>query len=79
MNEKNFDFAAAVAQFGMLLKNSSFLGKSTFDDVLEAAAAANSHDAHGHRTEFLELVRVARDLTTEQKIVSSPGRGHTPL
>ena len=61
-----FRFAAAVAQFGMLLRSSQFGGNSTFDSVLATAEAACSHDPNGYRTEFLQLVKLARGLSGEQ-------------
>jgi Ca-activated chloride channel family protein len=58
----DFKFAAAVASFGMLLRNSEHKGNATFDAVLEIATDGASHDPHGYRAEFLELVRKAKSL-----------------
>jgi Ca-activated chloride channel family protein len=58
----DFQFAAAVASFGMLLRNSEHKGNSTFDAVLETAQSALGEDPHGYRGEFLELVRQAKNL-----------------
>lgn len=61
----DFQFAAAVASFGMLLRGSEHRGGGTFDAVLEIAESAKGEDRHGYRAEFLELVRRARTLAGE--------------
>jgi len=58
----NFRFAAAVAQFGMLLRNSGFKGAASFDAVQELASQALGRDKEGYRKEFLELVEKAADI-----------------
>jgi Ca-activated chloride channel family protein len=62
----DFQFASAVASFGMLLRNSKYKGETTFGAVLETASAAQGEDAHGLRGEFLELVQAARQLSGEK-------------
>jgi len=52
----NFNFAAAVAQYGMLLRDSEHKGNSTFDDVLSLAAKSKGKDKNGYRAEFLRIV-----------------------
>jgi Ca-activated chloride channel family protein len=66
----DFRFASAVAQFGMLLTNSSFRGDSTYDHVIETAASALGDDPKGYRAEFLALVSTARNLTNDQRLFS---------
>jgi secreted protein with Ig-like and vWFA domain/anti-sigma factor RsiW len=61
----DFKFAAAVAEFAMILRDSPHKGAATLGDVLAWAAAATAHsgaDAGGHRGEFLDLVRKAQAL-----------------
>ncbi|HMB04679.1 MAG TPA: von Willebrand factor type A domain-containing protein [Isosphaeraceae bacterium] len=58
----DFKFAAAVAGFGMLLRDSPAKGTITFDGVLELAGSSLGHDASGYLREFLELVRKAQAL-----------------
>jgi Ca-activated chloride channel family protein len=58
----DFRFAAAVASFGMLLRDSEHKGTSTFDAVLGMAAAAKGKDAGGYRAAFVKLVEKARAL-----------------
>lgn len=60
----DFRFAAAVAQFGMILRHSPHRGDATLDDVAAwaAAAAGPGDDPGGYRHEFIELVRKALTL-----------------
>jgi Ca-activated chloride channel homolog len=58
----DFKFATAVAEFGMLLRDSEFKGSSSYGAVLELAQAAKGTDAEGYRSEFINLVRKARAL-----------------
>ncbi|AHM60289.1 von willebrand factor type a [Flammeovirgaceae bacterium 311] len=53
----NFRFSAAVAAFGMLLRDSEFKGTTTLAEVLEMAKGAQGKDEEGYRAEFLNLVR----------------------
>jgi secreted protein with Ig-like and vWFA domain len=57
-------FAAAVAAFGMQLRQSQFAGNMTLDAIAEIASAATNNDPSGHRAEFVELVRRAKSLQT---------------
>jgi len=56
-------FASAVAEYGMLLRQSKFAGNASFDHVLNIASQALGADLAGQRSEFLELARRARDLS----------------
>jgi len=56
-------FAAAVAGFEMLLRDSPNKGGMTYAKVLELASAGEGDDAKGYRREFLELVRKAQSLS----------------
>jgi Ca-activated chloride channel family protein len=58
----DFKFAAAVASFGMLLRNSEHKGDATFDSVLKLAARA-ADDEHGYRQEFIEMVKAAKTIS----------------
>jgi Ca-activated chloride channel family protein len=60
--ELNKESAGAVASFGMLLRESPHQGTTTLGSVLELAEEGPGADAHGYRSEFLELVRKARGL-----------------
>ena len=56
---ENMRFAAAVAQFGMLLRNSAYKGSSNYKLVTTMAGNALGLDSEGYRKEFLELVKKA--------------------
>ena len=58
----NFKFAAAVAQFGMLLRDSEFKGNANFDSTLNLARVAKGEDTLGYRSEFIKLVETAKLL-----------------
>ncbi|QNA42985.1 vWA domain-containing protein [Lacibacter sediminis] len=59
---ENFRFATAVAQFGMLLRNSEFKGNTTYEKVIRQANAAIGADKEGYRTEFIKLVQNVQSL-----------------
>ena len=58
----DFRFAAAVAGFGMLLRDSEHAGDLTVDDVVTLAEKGKGNDPRGYRGEFIRLVEAARDL-----------------
>lgn len=58
----DFKFAAAVAEFGMLLRDSEFKGNGNFGAVMKWAEEGKGVDANGYRAGFLELVRKADAL-----------------
>src|SRR5437016_697879 len=58
----DFKFAAAVAEFGMLLRDSDHKGNGTFGSVLEWAQEGKGNDANGYRAGFIELVKKAQAL-----------------
>lgn len=60
--DRDFHFAASIAAFGMLLRNSAFKGSADFDLVEELASAGAAGDRSGYREEFLSIVRHARAL-----------------
>jgi len=59
---KDFQFAAAVASFGMILRGSQHRGSSNASAVAEIAAGAIGEDPNGLRAEFVDLVRRAERL-----------------
>lgn len=61
----NFRFSAAVAAFGMVLRDSEFKGQADLGQALELAKGARGKDEFGYRAEFVNLVEIAsliRDL-----------------
>jgi Ca-activated chloride channel family protein len=55
-------FAAAVAEFGMILRDSEYKGNGTLDAVLQWASEGQGSDSKGYRAGFIELVRKAQAL-----------------
>ena len=58
----NFRFAAAVAEFGMLLRKSEFKQQSSFDSAWKLAKNAMGNDTEGYRAEFLKLLKNAQSI-----------------
>ncbi|HET7536226.1 MAG TPA: VWA domain-containing protein [Candidatus Didemnitutus sp.] len=55
----DFKFAASVAAFGMILRDSPHKGEATFADVTNWAQSGIEDDAGGYRSEFIGLVHAA--------------------
>jgi Ca-activated chloride channel family protein len=60
-------FAAAVVEFGMLLRDSEFKGASSFSEALALAQRFKGDDPHGHRAEFIRLIGAAEGVTRVAK------------
>jgi Ca-activated chloride channel family protein len=58
----NLGFAAAVAEFGMLLRRSDYRASASWDQVLSLAREHRGEDPDGYRAEFSRLVAVAQAL-----------------
>ncbi|AFM04302.1 uncharacterized protein containing a von Willebrand factor type A (vWA) domain [Bernardetia litoralis DSM 6794] len=52
----NFRFSAAVASFGMILRDSEYKSNSDYQTVIGLGKNAKGKDTEGYRTEFLKLV-----------------------
>jgi Ca-activated chloride channel family protein len=52
-----FRFSAAVAEFGMILRDSRYKGTATTDEVIALASGARGSDTEGYRAEFVRLVQ----------------------
>jgi Ca-activated chloride channel homolog len=61
----NFRFAAAVAAFGMVLRDSEYKGAANFDEVLRLANQAKGEDREGYRAEFIRLVESCKMLVAK--------------
>jgi hypothetical protein len=55
-------FAAAVAEFGMILRDSEYKGNGSLQQVIEWAQQGAGADMNGYRADFIELVRKAQAL-----------------
>ena len=62
----DLQFAAAVAEFGMLLRGSNDRGSATYADVAALARAMRGPDLEGYRDEFLRMVDTSRTLSGEK-------------
>ncbi len=60
--DDDFQWAAAVAGFGMLLRGSAHLGQTNYDAVLEIAKPLVGEDEGSLRREFLNVVTKAKSL-----------------
>jgi Ca-activated chloride channel family protein len=58
-------FAAAVAEFGMLLRGSRFAGQASLSAACELAAANVGDDPSGRRAELVGLIEKAQSLRPE--------------
>src|SRR5690606_23757568 len=72
----DFRFSAAVAAWGMLLRDSEHCAGFTLSDVRALADGARGEDPDGYRGEFLELVARARSLELLADSLSESG--HAP-
>ncbi len=55
-------FTAAVAGWGMLLRDSEFKGDLTFDYVITLAKKGMGKDPKGYKKEFIELVEKSKEM-----------------
>ena len=60
---ETFIFASAVAEFGLLLRQSEYKYNASFDHIVERATLALGTDDEGYRDEFLDLVEIAKLLS----------------
>ena len=62
----NLGFAAAVAEFGMLLRRSDFKGQATWEQAAALARQYRGEDEDGYRAEFIRLIELAGALSVKQ-------------
>ena len=55
-SNKDFQFASAVAWFGLYLRDSKLVEKKTTEDILQMAKNGLQNDPDGYRSEFIRLV-----------------------
>ncbi|MEN3942803.1 VWA domain-containing protein [Prosthecobacter sp. SYSU 5D2] len=60
---REFKFTTAVAGFGLLLRQSSYSGQLTWEQVRRLALEGKGTDPLGYRGEFIQLIEKARGLT----------------
>ncbi len=62
----NFRFSAAVAGFGLLLRESEFKGNVSYNQILKLAKTAKGKDTEGYRAEFIRLVEACQLMKGEK-------------
>jgi Ca-activated chloride channel family protein len=62
----DFKFAAAVASFGLVLRDSPYKGNASLGAAIELAQEGKGADASGYRAGFIELARRAQALREER-------------
>jgi Ca-activated chloride channel family protein len=58
----NVGFASAVAEIGMLLRDSTYVPRASFDRAIARARQFRGPDDDGYRAEFIKLAEVAASL-----------------
>jgi Ca-activated chloride channel family protein len=61
-SSNNIKFASAVAEFGMLLRESEFKGTSSYATVLKRAKGSEGLDEFGYRADFIKMVELSEML-----------------
>ena len=73
-----FRFSSAIAEFGMLLRDSEFKKNASYDAVIARAKGAMGKDTHGYRFDFIGLAKKAR-LLSSAKAANQKALQKTPL
>ncbi|HUP82055.1 MAG TPA: YfbK domain-containing protein, partial [Pirellula sp.] len=55
----DFQFASSVLAYGMLLRESQYAGKATWECVISTAKRSTGKDLSGLRAEFVQLAMAA--------------------
>lgn len=56
--DDDFRFAAAVVEFGMVLRDSEWKGSSSWQSALALARSSKGQDPEGYRAEFIQLLEL---------------------
>ena len=64
---EDLQFATAVAELGLLLRDSDFKQKASFDQLIARAKASKGKDEEGYRAEFIRMAENARDLSKSKE------------
>ena len=70
----DFVFASAIAEFGMVLRDSPHKGRSSMDSVIVRAERTRAEDEYGYRAEFVRLATRARDILARETVAARPGQ-----
>lgn len=66
----DFRFAAAVAEYGMLLRDSQFKQNSKFDQLINMAKSAKGKDDDGYRAEFIRLAESTKNMMKSSELAA---------
>jgi Ca-activated chloride channel family protein len=66
----DFTFASAVAEFGMLLRDSPHKARASMDSVIVRAERARAEDEYGYRAEFVRLATRAREILARDAVAT---------
>ena len=69
-SSEDMRFAAAVAEYGLLLRSSQFKQSSNFNQVIALARGAKGKDEQGYRAEFIRLAESTRDMAKTNTLVA---------
>jgi len=58
----DFRFAASVAEFALLLRDSPFKYEANFEQVLSIAKDAKGEDKESYRSDFIKLVEITKAI-----------------
>ena len=62
----NFRWSAAVAAYGMLLRDSEYRGDIGHEEIITLAQSARGEDTEGYRAEFIRLAKSSRLLAKSE-------------
>ncbi len=63
----NLRFAASVAEFGMLLRDSKFKGSATIKNAFALAKSSKGTDDEGYRAEFIKMIETYQLMDKAEK------------
>lgn len=66
-SSENFRFAASVAAFGMMLRDSEHKNDLNWTSVVEMATSARGRDEDGYRAEFIRLIKAASEMSADNQ------------
>ena len=69
---RTFRFASAVAEFGLLLRDSPYKGAADYDRAFEQIRQTLGSDEDGRRSELLSLIKTAKTLTAATELSLEP-------
>ncbi|MCW3102186.1 MAG: magnesium chelatase subunit [Bacteroidetes bacterium] len=61
-SSSNMKLAAAVSEFGMLLRDSNEKGDASYEEAITLASAAKANDEEGYVAGLIDLMKIAKDL-----------------